>query len=104
MEEGPYRVSRHPGYTAAALAYTVLALSYPPALPGVLLAWAWSILAVLAEERVAMRSPAYRGYASRVPRFNPVGLLAYSLRACFQLISRLRRRGPAGSRLGRVKV
>ena len=89
VTSGPYSAARHPVYTGSLLAYTGLSLALPCLAPGLLLVAAWVLAAAWAEDRVNMRSPEYRGYASRVPGIAPLRLLSWALaRYC-----RLGRRG-----------
>ena len=76
---GPYSAARHPVYTSSLLAYTGLSLALPCLAPGLLLVASWVLAAAWAEDRVNMRSPEYRGYASRVPGVAPLRLLSWAL-------------------------
>jgi protein-S-isoprenylcysteine O-methyltransferase Ste14/uncharacterized membrane protein (UPF0127 family) len=71
---GPYRVVRHPLYTAYALSYLGYLLSYPRASNVVLVAVTTAVLwaRATAEERLLAADPAYRDYQGRTRwRFVP---------------------------------
>jgi len=91
---GPYGVTRHPVYAATLAAYAGLALALPRLLPGLPLVAAWVVAAAIVEERFLARSPAYREYASRVPRLAPLRLVAWACREAAKRI--VPRGGPRG--------
>ena len=74
VTSGPYRIIRHPIYTAVCLFTCAGALAHLSPLPGALaaLGLAGSLARMLAEERMLVgRYPEYREYAARTKRMIP---------------------------------
>ncbi len=79
---GVYALVRHPAYSASLAAYLGLCASVPWLVAGLPLLLAWLLAAVWAEDRVNMRSRAYRVYARGRPGLAPHVVAWYGLRRC----------------------